>query len=468
MTCKLRFLGATRNVTGSKVLLEADGARVLVDCGMYQEWHLKKRNWRPFPVDPSSLDAVLLTHAHLDHCGLLPRLVADGFKGRIFGTHATAGIARIVLLDSARLQEEDADFKRRRHQGEGRKVQHPEVPLYTEDDVLQTVPLFAPVRYAETVEVADGIEATFFDAGHILGSSMIEVKVRRSGEARSIVFSGDIGRRDKPILHDPSSFDAADYVVMESTYGNRCHGDEGDIDEAFAQIIQSTRDVGGNLLIPAFAIGRSQELLYRLNTLQLEKRVPRLPVFVDSPMAIHVNEVFQANPQLFDEEMHAHLRSGESPFSFETLHMCRSVAESKAINHIRGSAIIIAGSGMCTGGRIKHHLVHNITRPESTVLFVGYQAAGTLGRTIADGATEIRILGQEHRVRARIAQIHGFSAHADRDELDAWVGTLRRPPRQVFVTHGDEEAAVAFAGFLHEKRGWTATAPTLDEVATLD
>ena len=467
MDCKLRFLGATQNVTGSKFLLEAKGARVLVDCGMYQEWKLKKRNWHPWAVDPASIDAVILTHAHLDHCGLLPKLVADGFQGKIYSTGASAGIARIVLLDSAHLQAEDLRYKKRRHKKEGRKSPHPPVPLYTEPDVQKTLPLFSPIRYRETREIAPGIEITFNDAGHILGSGMVKVRVTQEGHSRTIIFSGDIGRCDKPILEDPTFFEEADYVVMESTYGDRTHEDPGDIDDLLAETICSTREAGGNILIPAFAIGRSQELLYRLNALQKEDRIPRLPVFMDSPMAIRVTQVFQANPHLFDEEMTAYVRGGESPFDFETLHLSRSVADSKAINNIRGSAIVMAGSGMCTGGRIKHHLVHNISRKSSTVLFVGYQAEGTLGRKIVDGSETVRILGHEHGVRAKIVQIHGFSAHADRKELEKWVCSLKKPPRQVFVVHGDEDAAKAFTELLNEKPGWKATAPTLNEMATL-
>jgi len=467
MDFKLRFLGATQNVTGSKFLLEANGARVLFDCGMYQEWKLKKRNWHPWAVDPASIDAVVLTHAHLDHCGLLPKLVADGFQGQIYSTGASAGIARIVLLDSAHLQAEDTRYKRRRHKKEGRKSPHPVVPLYTESEVMNTLPLFAPLRYEEPRVVAEGIEVTFHDGGHILGSGMVKVKVTQDGHSRTIIFSGDIGRTDKPILRDPTFFQEADYVVMESTYGDRTHEDPGDIDELLAETIRSTHQAQGNILIPAFAIGRSQELLYRLNALQNDGRIPRLPVFMDSPMAIRVTNVFQANPHLFDEEMNAYMSGGESPFDFETLHLSRSVADSKAINSIRGSAIVIAGSGMCTGGRIKHHLVHNISRKSSTVLFVGYQAVGTLGRRIVDGSETVRILGHQHRVRAKIVQIHGFSAHADRNELDAWVGALKRPPRHVFVVHGDDEAAQAFQQLLDSKPGWNASAPTLNEMASL-
>ena len=467
MQIKLKFLGAAQNVTGSRTLLEADGVRILVDCGLYQERALRDRNWDPFPVPPDTLDAVLLTHAHLDHCGLLPKLVREGFRGRIYCTAATSEIARIVLSDAAHLQEEDAEFKRKRHKREGRRGSYPEKPLYSMDEAKSSFPLFSAVRYEEPVEIGDGIEATFHDAGHILGSSMIRVKVSRNGEERTVLFSGDIGRWDKPILRDPTIFDQADYVLMESTYGDRLHEDPKDIDELLADAIDATRRAGGNIVIPSFAVERSQEILYRLNGLLLEDRIPHLLVFVNSPMAISVTEVFRHHPELFDEEMMDRIRRRASPFDFPGLKMTRTVDESKAIHHITGTVVILAGSGMCTGGRIKHHLVHNISRRESTILFVGYQASGTLGRQIVDGAEEVRILGRKYRVRARVAQIHGFSAHADRDELFRWVSGLRNPPRHVFVNHGEPESAGRFADFLREKKGWEVSVPKYQDEVVL-
>lgn len=467
MQIKLSFLGAAQNVTGSRYLLEANGVRLLVDCGLYQEWEWKVRNWDPFPVPPNTLDAVLLTHAHLDHCGLLPKLVQEGFHGNIYCTAATSEIAQIVLLDSAHLQEEDAEFKRKRHERERRKAAHPERPLYTMDDAEAAFPLFSPLRYEKPVEIADGIEATFHDAGHILGSSMIRVNVSRNGEQRTILFSGDVGRWDKPILRDPTVFDEADYVLTESTYGDRLHEDSDNIDEMLCEVIKFTREAGGNIAIPSFAIERSQEILYRLNTLLLGNCVPHLMVFVDSPMAISVTEVFEHHPDLFDKEMMDLIRRRTSPFDFPGLKMTRTVEESKAINHIKGTVAIIAGSGMCTGGRIKHHLMHNISRPESTILFVGYQAVGTLGRQIVDGAKAVRILGQMRPVRAKVARISGFSAHADRDELLRWISGLQKPPRHLFVTHGEPDVAAHFADVLREKTGWETSVPSYQDEVVL-
>jgi metallo-beta-lactamase family protein len=468
MEIKISFMGAAQNVTGSRYLLDTNGHRILVDCGLYQERDLRGRNWDPFFVPPDSIDAVLLTHAHLDHCGLLPKLVREGFQGPVYCTAATSEIAQIVLLDSAHLQEEDAEFKRRRHEREGRKGPYPVVPLYTQKDAEKTFPHFRSVQYEGKVDVGDGIEATFHDAGHILGASMIRVKVNNNGAQRTIIFSGDIGRWDKPILRDPTIFEEADYVLVESTYGDRVHEGREEIDDQLLEVINSTHKAGGNIAIPSFAVERSQEVLYHLNELLVEDRIPHLMVFVDSPMAINVTEVFEHHSELFDEEMMDLIRRRESPFDFPGLKMTRTTKESKAINHIKGTVIVIAGSGMCTGGRIKHHLVNNISRPESAVLFVGYQAVGTLGRRIVNGAKEVRILGETHPVKAKIVQIHGFSAHADRDDLYRWLSGLRTPPKHVFVTHGEPESAKHFAEFIREKAGWKTSVPTYQTEVVLN
>ena len=468
MQIKLTFLGAAQNVTGSRYLLEANGHRFLIDCGLYQERDFRDRNWDPFYVPPETLDGVLLTHAHLDHCGLLPKLTREGFEGKIYCTSATAEIAKIILLDSAHIQEEDAAFKRKRHKKEGRTGPRPVVPLYTGEDAEATLPLFNPVGYNKAIQIGDGIEASYFEAGHILGSSNIKVKISQNGESRTILFSGDIGRWETPILLDPTIFEDADYVVMESTYGNRLHGNRDHIESELEETINATHRAGGNILIPSFAVERSQEVLYYLNKLLTEDRIPHLTVFMDSPMAIRVTNVFRSHPELFDEEMLELVRQDESPFDFQSLKMTQTVDQSKAINHIRGTVIIIAGSGMCTAGRIKHHLAKNIDRSESTVLFVGYQAVGTLGRLIVDGVKEVRILGQYYPVKARVAQISGFSAHADRDELMKWLSGYKKSPRHVFITHGEVEAAHAFADFVKEQKGWNLSVPNYQDEAVLE
>jgi len=456
---RLTFMGAARGVTGSRYLIEANNSKVLVDCGLYQERKLQYRNWEPFKVLPQEIDAVLLTHAHLDHCGLLPKLVNEGFRGRIICTPATADITRIILLDSAKIQEEDAAYKKKRHIREGRQGPYPEIPLYTTADAEATLPLFDTVEYREAVSVGEGIEATFHDAGHVLGSSMIKVLISQGEEKRSIVFSGDIGRWGRPMLEDPRIFRRTDYIVMESTYGDREHEGTNEIGDDLAEIVNAAFEVGGNIIVPSFALQRAQEIMYYLNILMLEKRIPDLNVYLDSPMAIRVTEVFKRHEELFDREMRELLHKGNSPFDFPGLKMVETVEESKALNYLKGTYMIIAGSGMCTGGRIKHHLVNNIPRPESTVLFIGYQAEGTLGRHIIDGAKRVRIHGQQRPIRAKIAQILGFSAHADRADLMKWLSKLTAEPKHIFITHGEKKAAEKFSTFLKDKTGYETSVP---------
>jgi len=468
MQIKLTFLGAAQSVTGSCYLVEAGEFRFLVDCGLYQEREFKGRNWEPFPIPPETLDCVLLTHAHLDHSGLLPKLVREGFRGPIYCLAATTEIAEIMLLDSANIQQEDAEFKKKRHQKARRQGPYPEAPLYTVDDARASFPLFSPIKYGETASIGKGVEATFYDAGHVLGSSMIRVKIRQSGEYRTILFSGDIGRRGKPILQDPTLFEEADYVISESTYGDRLLEPLEDAARKMADVINATVKSRGNIVIPSFALERSQEILYYLNKFLIEDRIPHLMVFIDSPMAVSITDVFKHYPELFDKEMVKLMRQKKSPFDFQGLSLIRTAAESKAINRIKGTVIIIAGSGMCTGGRIKHHLVTNISRKESTILFVGYQAAGTLGREIVDGAEKVRILGQHYPVKARVAQINGFSAHADRAGLLNWLSHLHEPPRRLFVTHGESGISQQFASLVRDKMGWDVVVPEYREEFLLD
>ena len=468
MPIKLQFLGAAQNVTGSRHLLQANGTRLLVDCGLYQERQFQGRNWEPFTVPPNSIDAVLLTHAHLDHCGLLPKLVKDGFKGRIYCTAATAEIVRIILLDSAHLQEEDARYKRKRHKREGRKGRFPVVPLYTTADAEACFPHFSVIKYKQPVQIGAGIEAVFCDAGHVLGSSIIKVKVSQDGQDRTVLFSGDVGRPHRPIVHDPVLVDQADYILVESTYGDRVHQGPEDTKKMIAEVINSTKKAGGNIIVPSFALERSQEVLYYINELLLEDAIPHLTVFLDSPMAARITKVFQRHRELFDEEMTEFVENHESPFNFPGLKIVGSTEQSKAIKHARGTVMVIAGSGMCTGGRVKHHLVNNITKPRNTIMFVGYQANGTLGRRIVNGEKEVRILGQKFPVKARVVRINGFSAHADRDELFKWLSGLKKPPRKLFVVHGESESALHFGDYIREKTGWQVVVPAYQDEIVLD
>lgn len=464
MDIKISFHGAAGNVTGSCYLLEANGMCIMVDCGLYQEHDLKGRNWENFPVSPMKLDAVVLTHAHLDHCGRLPRLVSGGYRGPIYATSATTEIARIVMEDCGKINEEDAEFKRKRHEREGRKGPYQEEPLYTAEEAEEVSQYFVPVDYGRPLEIGEGVSVEFIQVGHILGAACCRISVTQGGETRRILFSGDVGRWDMPILQDPAAAGPADYLLVESTYGNRTHGETQSIPGELGRIINDTAERGGNLIIPSFAVERTQELLYFLAQLNAEKRIPNLRIFVDSPMASRVNTVFVRHPYLFDSETIQLARV----LKVSNVSIVRSSQESKALNHIRGSVIIISGSGMCTGGRIKHHLCQNIQRPESTVLFVGYQAANTLGRQILDGKPQVRILGETYDVQAKVERISGFSAHADKGELLRWMGTLTTTPRKVFVTHGEPAAAKALQEKIIDEKGWNAQVAHYKETVTLD
>lgn len=460
---KVSFVGAAGSVTGSKTLLDTKGGRFLVDCGMFQERDLQWRNWEPFPFDPESVDAVLLTHAHLDHCGLLPKLVKDGFRGKIYGTAPTRDIARIVLEDSARIQTEDAKYKRKRHRREGRKGRFPAVPLYTVEEAVKRVKQFAPVQYAQRVRIGPGVSATFSSEGHVLGAASIRIEA----ESKSVLFSGDIGRWNRPLLRNPDPPPGADYVVMESTYGNFLHDRVEDQDGKLARIINETREAGGHVIIPSFAVEKAQELLYMIKRILLKNMIQRIRVFLDSPVAINVTKVFKRYSSLFDEETAGFMRDYGSPFSFEGLEFSQSTAESKSLNELKESAVIIAGSGMCTGGRIKHHLYHNLPRRESTVVFVGYQAAGTLGRNLLKGERAVRVHGELVPVNARVVRFGGLSGHGDRDDLIRWVSAQKTVPERIFVIHGEPDVARKFVEYATRLEGWNMHVPEYLEEATL-
>ncbi|MBE3112303.1 MAG: MBL fold metallo-hydrolase [Acidobacteria bacterium] len=465
---KLAFFGAARQVTGSCYYVEANGLRILIDCGLYQERPYLERNWSPLPVPPADIDFILLTHAHLDHSGLIPTVVRDGFAGTILTTAATADLVAIALMDAAKIQEEDAAYKKKRHQKEGRSGLPTEVPLYTTEDVQMTMPLVEEAAYDEARELGRGVSVRFRDAGHILGSAMVELSVGVKEGVRTIVFSGDIGQWGSPFVRDPSLFERADYIVMESTYGDRDHEDPGRVDDLLGGFIRDTAGAGGNVVIPTFAIERAQDLMFHLSRLVRAKAIPPVPVYLDSPMAREVTQAFERHVEFLDEEARKLFASEEHPFRFPGLVIVRTPEESRAINTARGPAVIMAGSGMCTGGRIKHHLVHNITRPESTILFVGYQARETLGRQILEKAAQVRLFGKTFPVMARVAKINGFSAHADRKALGRWLDGFKTPPRRLFITHGDADVARNTAERVRQERGWTVEVPEYLEIWDLD
>lgn len=462
MSVTLKFLGGAREVTGSSIFVRAGRTGFLVDCGMFQGGgESDRKNARRFPVPPSSIDFVLCTHAHIDHTGLLPKIVRDGFRGPVYATAATADLLRIMLPDSGNIQEREAEWRDRRRRRAGREDGR---PLYTEADALAVLPRLSPVRYGEEIEPAPGIRATFLDAGHILGSAIVSVSVRDGGRERRLVFSGDLGHRGLPIVRDPAPVDRADALVIESTYGNRAHkGMEETIEEFLHAVTDTLHRKGGNVVIPAFAVGRTQDILYLLADLTRRGRVSGLSVYIDSPLAAEATRITRRHPECFDDETREVYAWQEShPNAFRIL-VTSGVEESMALNALKGGAILLAGSGMCDAGRIKHHLKHNLWRRESSIVIVGFQAQGTLGRRIVDGAKRVRIFGEEIAVAADVYTIGGLSAHADRDDLLHWAGCFRSAPGRVFVAHGEESVSLGFAGTLRERLGWDAVVPHAGE-----
>jgi len=448
---KLTFLGAARTVTGSKYLLEHGGKRVLFDCGLFQGLKdLRLRNWADFPIPPKTLDAVVLTHAHLDHTGYLPRLTSQGYKGRIFCTPGTKDLCQLVLPDAGRIQEEDA----RQANRHGYSKHHPALPLFAESDALRALTYLQPLGYERPIDVAPGISIEFHPAGHLLGSAFILVRL---AGGPTILFGGDLGRYNRPILPDPSGASRADVVLVESTYGDRDHQAD-DSGEQLASIIRDTAARGGKLVIPSFAIGRVEELLYWVRRLEEERRVPILPVFVDSPMAAEALRYYAARVAELDPEMRP-TYGQVCAFATTRFQTVASTQQSKELTASRKTAIVISSSGMATGGRVLHHLEATLPDERNTVLFVGYQAAGTRGRKLVDGVGDIRMHGRDIAVRARIEKIDSMSAHADRSEVLRWLGTMPTPPRQLCLVHGEPEPMDALKSLIGERLGWATHTP---------
>jgi metallo-beta-lactamase family protein len=448
---KIAFHGADRGVTGSCHLVECAGTRLLIDCGLYQGGReIEEENAEPFGFDPETIDVLLLTHGHLDHCGRIPLLVKRGFRGEIITTAASRELARLVLLDSAHIQEEEAAHRNRR--AERKHGNHPVDPLYTTLDALDSCDQFGrPAGYATPIDLSPGVRATFLDAGHILGSANVLLELEEGGSRRRVLFSGDLGSPGRPILRDPTPPPAVDVVVMETTYGDRIHRPLGPSVSELYEAISDTLHRGGNVIIPTFALERAQELLYYLREgVETGRLPPTTPVFLDSPMAISATEIFERHPECYDAETSELFREGNDPFHVPGLRFTRQAVESIALNRIHGGAIIMAGSGMCTGGRVRHHLRQHLGRPQSSVIFVGFAARGTLARRIIDGAQSVRIHGEQIPVRASIHTIGGFSAHADQAELLAW--HEQAAAAVTYLVHGDPEAMDEFARHLEGTR----------------
>jgi metallo-beta-lactamase family protein len=450
---KLSFHGADQGVTGSCHMVECAGKRILIDCGLFQgNRELDEENSEPFGFEPADIDFLLLTHAHLDHCGRLPLLVKNGFRGEIVTTAASRELARLVMLDSGSLHEEEARRSVRHASRRGNHTPGAE-PLYTELDALETLDYFGrKAEYNRPMELGDGICATFLDAGHILGSASIFLEVKEKGKRKTVLFSGDLGNSGRPILRDPSPPPKADTVVMETTYGGRLHKPiDQSVEELFTAISDTFRR-GGNVIIPTFALERAQEILFFLREGVENGRLPRtMQVFLDSPMAISATAIFGRHPECYDEETAELFREGRDPLALPGLHFTRETQDSVSLNRVGGGAVIMAGSGMCTGGRIRHHLKHNLWRKDSSIVFVGYAANGSLARNIIDGAEHVRLFGEEIPVKARIHTINGFSAHADQAELLAWHRRVGAPER-TFLVHGEEETMHSFASLLENTR----------------
>jgi len=455
MNVRIKFLGGAKTVTGSRHLLEIDNFKVLIDCGLFQGLkELRLKNWEEFPINVESIDAVLVTHAHIDHTGYIPRMVRQGYSGPIYCTKPTEDLMKIMLMDSAKLQEEEAAFARKKGYS---KHENPQ-PLYNTRDVENVLPLIHSYDFREPVALNGCISVQFHNASHILGASMIEILLKGDSQEKRILFSGDIGRKEDILLYPPSEFHNADILIMESTYGDR-DNPQGEHLDQLAEVINRSLDRGGCLLIPAFAVGRTQMLLYYMKLLSESGRIPEVPIFFDSPMAFSVTEIYlkyHAYHKL--DKSNLQLNNG-SAFDFKNLRYKRSQDESIGINDIYTRAIIISSSGMCTGGRIMHHLFHRLQRTNDTILFIGYQAEGTRGRRILNGEETVRLFGLEIPVKCHVEKLEGFSAHADKMEMLEWLDKFQESPKNVFIVHGEEKSATNFGTLINEKYGWNVQVP---------
>jgi metallo-beta-lactamase family protein len=459
----IQVCGAAREVTGSCYVVGVGDTRFLVDCGMFQGGDKEfMQNFDPFPFDPRAIDFVVLTHAHIDHSGRLPRLVKGGFKASIYATPATCDLVEIMLLDSAYIQEMESEWRTRKAERAGRAAVE---PLYDTQDAQNTLRLLKPIDYSKPTQLAPGVTVTFRDAGHILGSAFLALQLEEAGKKVEVLFSGDVGQVRQPIIRDPEAIVDTDYLVMESTYGDRLHKREGEPEQELAVILKEAKSTGGNVIIPAFAVGRTQELLYFLRDI-MDKQGLAMPIYVDSPLASKATEIYRKHAEVFDEEARKIVQEPGGIFDFPQLHYTASAEESKALNGKRG-VVIISASGMADAGRIRHHLKHNLWRPEAHVVIVGFQAQGTLGRRLLEGAQTVRLFGEDVAVKAHVHDLAGLSAHADQAQLLEWASHFK-PPKLTIVTHGETEASLALQGLLEKQLGFTVVVPARGQVIELD
>jgi metallo-beta-lactamase family protein len=460
----LTFYGAAETVTGSRFLLEIWGRKFLIDCGLFQgKKENRFKNWEPFPIAPQKIERIFLTHAHIDHSGYLPRLHRDGFSGPIHCTPATRDLAEILLKDSAHIQMEDARWANKK----GFTKHKPALPLYRVKDAERVITKFQPLYYGEDFYLAEPLRVKFKDAGHILGSAFVEFKTRHGSASRRVLFSGDLGRPAAPILRDPVQVFNIDYLILESTYGNRLH-EQNSAKEDLARVINQSAERGGVLVIPAFAVGRTQTLLFDIRELEEQGKIPALPIYVDSPMALNATDVFEKNKGDYDLEAKVLELNGKRILEPQKVTFARKRKQSKAIDEVKGRAIIISSSGMLVGGRVLHHLVKRLPNPRNTILFIGYQAEGTRGRAILDGQPTVKIHGQQVEVGAKVEMISGYSGHADYNEILAWLMGFNRPPEKTFLVHGEPEAALALAEKIRSLLGWEVVIPKYGESFELE
>lgn len=451
---KIKFCGASTGVTGSCHLLTSGEHKILLDCGQFQGGKAQDAlNYEKFPFEPSEIECVVLSHAHIDHCGRLPLLTKRGFEGKIYCTDATADLLSVMLKDSAYIHEKETEWKNRKAERAGREQVE---PLYTIEDAEKALSLVSPILYDQQIEINSDMKIVFNDAGHILGSAITELWVTEDDKESKIVFSGDLGMEGRPILRDPTYIKKADYVIMETTYGNRIHKELGSGVEKLIEIILNTTRRGGNVVIPSFAVGRTQELIYELNRFydsnnEYRKELDKIFVYIDSPMATTATEIFRRNAQVFDEETREYILKGDNPLEFKNLKFTRSSKESQDLNFNKEPKIIISASGMCEAGRIRHHLKHNLWNPKNSIVFVGYQGQGTLGRSLVEGIKMVTLFGEEIQVNAEIYNLEGFSGHADQNGLFAWLAHFEQKPKQIFLVHGEEESKKDFAKLVNEK-----------------